>query len=114
MLPPYQQAFVDTLDFVPPKEYLGYLFTTDSGYEFGGAYLVEADELLPFNAEYSANEHYPGYFLIGSDGAGEAFAIAKTTSNFVQTPFIGHDAETPAVVGRTWPEFLDYLQTEYR
>ena len=28
------------------------LFTTDSAYEFGGAYLIEADELTHFNAAH--------------------------------------------------------------
>ena len=113
MPPQYQQDFLDTLDFEPPKEYIGYLFSVESTYEFGGAYLIEADELQQFNADYTAQGYFPGYFLIGSDGGGEAFAIEKATSNFVQTLIIGHDEETPAVVGRTWPEFLDYLQTEY-
>ena len=113
MLPQYQQDFLDTLDFEPPKEYLTYLFTIDSTHEFGAAYLVEADELLHFNADRNADEFYPSYFLIGSDGGGEAFAIQKATGNFVQMPFIGHDEETPAILGRTWPEFLEYLQTEY-
>ena len=113
MIPQHQQEFLNTLDFTPPKEYISYLFTAESSYEFGGAHLIEADELLQFNADYKASEFYPGYFLIGSDGGGEAFAIEKATSNFVQTPFIGHDEEIPNVVGRTWFEFLEYLQTEY-
>ena len=113
MIPQHQQEFLDTLDFEPPHEYLGYIFTAESTYEFGGAYLIEADELLAFNADYKASELYPGYFLIGSDGGGEAFAIETATGNFVQTPFIGHDEETPNVLGRTWSEFLKYLHTEY-
>jgi hypothetical protein len=75
--------------------------------------LVEADELIEFNATREAEEFYAGYFLIGSGGGGEAFVIEKATGNFIMTPYIGHDDETPIVVGRTWPEFLDYLQTEY-
>ena len=113
MIPQHQQEFLNTLDFEPPHEYLAYLFTTESTYEFGGAYLIEADELLPFNADYKAPEFYPSYFLIGSDGGGEAFAIETATGNFVQTPFIGHNEETPNVLGRTWDEFLTYLHTEY-
>lgn len=100
------------LDFELPKEYLDYLFSTESKYEFGGAYLVEADELLQHNTDYEAAELYPGYFLIGSNGGGEALAIEKATNNFVLTPFIGHDEETPIVIGRTWGEFLQRLQAD--
>ncbi len=113
MIPKYQQDFVETLDFAPSKEFLSYLLSTESIYEFGGAYLVEADEMLQFNTDYRASEFFPDYFLIGSDGGGEAFAIEKATGNFVQFPLIGPDEDTVAVVGRTWSEFLEYLQTEY-
>ena len=109
----YRQELINQLGFEPPQGYLAYLLATESVYQFGGAYLVEDDELLAFNADHEAEEFYPGYFLIGSDGGGEVFAIEKTTGNFVQLPFIGHDEETATVVGRTWPEFLEYLRAEY-
>jgi hypothetical protein len=109
----YRQELIDQFGFKPPHDYLAYLLTAESKYQFGGAYLVEDDELLAYNADYEAAEFYSGYFLIGSDGGGEAFAIEKATGNFVQLPFIGHEEETATIIGRTWSEFLDYLQTEY-
>lgn len=112
MLPQYQRDFLETLDFKPPAEYMAYLFAVESTFEFGGAHLVEADELAQFNADYEAAELYAGYFLISSDGGGEAFAIEKATSNFVAIPFIGHDEETAIVIGRTWDEFLQRLQAD--
>ncbi|MGI4832267.1 MAG: hypothetical protein ACRYFK_02285 [Janthinobacterium lividum] len=109
----YRQELINQLGFEPSQGYLDYLLATKSIYQFGGAYLIEDDELLSFNADYEANEFYPGYFLIGSDGGGEAFAIEKATGNFIQLPFVGHDEETVMIIGRTWPEFLEYLETEY-
>ena len=113
MLPSYQQELRAQLDFKVPQAYLAYLSDTASTYQFGGAYLAEDHELLQFNADYRATEFYPSYFLIGSNGGGEAFAIEKTTGHFVEMPFIGHDEEMPIILGLTWSEFLDYLQTEY-
>ncbi|MGI4744405.1 MAG: hypothetical protein ACRYG7_55345 [Janthinobacterium lividum] len=112
MIPRHHQDFLKQLDFKLPKEYLAYLFATESAYQFRWAYLIEADELLQFNADHEAAEFYPGYFLIGAHD-GEALAIEKATGHFVETPFIGHDEETPIILGLTWPEFLEYLQTEY-
>ncbi|MDJ0365229.1 hypothetical protein QMK33_08695 [Hymenobacter sp. H14-R3] len=112
MIPSYQQDFLAQLDFKLPKEYLAYLFTAESTYQFGWAYLVEADELLQFNTDHEAAQSYSGYFLIGAHD-GEAFAIEKATGRFIETPFIGHDEETSIILGLTWPEFLEYLQTEY-
>lgn len=109
----YHQDFLAQLDFKLPDGYLAYLLTVESDLNFGSAYLVAEHELLQYNADYDAADLYPGYFLIGSDGSGEAFAIAKNTGNFVQLPFIGSDEETTALVGCTWPEFLSYLKTHY-
>ena len=113
MSPSHQQDLKAQLDFKLPLAYLAYLSDTDSTYQFGSAYLVEDHELLQYNTDHDSAELYPGYFLIGSDGGSEAFAIEKATGRFVLTPFIGHDADTPAILGFTWAEFLDYLQTEY-
>lgn len=108
----YQQDFLTQLDFEPPREYLAYLLSAESTYQFDGVYLIEDHELLQYNSDYNAAEHYPGYFLIGSDGGGEALAIEKATGNFVAVPFIGHDEETTIVIGRTWDEFLQRLQAD--
>ena len=65
--------------------------------------------MVATNLDYNAAEFYSGYFLIGSNGGGEALAIEKATGYFVITPFIGHDEETPITVGQTWPEFWQRL-----
>lgn len=96
----------------PTPAYLAYLFAAECTYRFGWACLTGADELLPFTTGYEASDFYPGYFLIGAHD-GEAFAIEKATGRFVETPFIGHDEETPITLGLTWPEFLEYLHAEY-
>ncbi|RZL14567.1 MAG: hypothetical protein EOO62_05115 [Hymenobacter sp.] len=110
MIPQYQQDFLAQFDFKFPPAYLAYLFSAESTYDFGAAYLIEADELIQFNTDHETDEFYPGYFLIGANGGGEAFAIEKDTGHFIQTPFIGHDEETPIVLGLTWPEFLEFLE----
>ena len=112
MTPSYHQAFVAQLDFKLPQDYLAYLFAAESTYDFGAAYLIEADDLLQYNIDYDAAERFPGYFLIGAQD-GEALAIEKATGHFIQTPFIGHDEETPIILGLTWSEFSDHLQTGY-
>ncbi|MFD1873166.1 hypothetical protein [Hymenobacter bucti] len=112
MVSQYQRDFLAQLDFELPKEHLAYLFSAESTYQFDGAYLVEDHELLQYNADREAAEVYPGYFLIGADGGGEALAIEKDTGNFVAVPFIGHDEETAVVIGRTWDDFLQRLQTD--
>jgi hypothetical protein len=78
MASPYRQELVNQFGFEPPQDYLIYLLTVESTHQFGSAYLVQADELVQFNADHEAAEFYPGYFLIGGHD-GEAFAIEKAT-----------------------------------
>ncbi len=111
MTPQYRQDFLAQVDFELPSDYVAYLFSAESTHDFdAGSYLVEASELIQYNADYAAAELYPGYFLIGSTGGGESFAIEKVTGFFVVTPFIGHDAEATVVLGQSWDEFLQRLQ----
>ena len=117
-----KEGIFSGLDFNPPSEYLSFVFSNNIVYNGEnhsylsscGDYLYAATKLIELNLEYRADEFYPGYFLIGSDGGGEAYAIEKATSHFIMTPFIGHDEETPILVGRTWPEFLKYLRNNDR
>jgi hypothetical protein len=106
----YRQELVDQFGFEPPQGYLAYLLAAESIYDFGAAYLIEADELTQYNTDYEATDRFSGYFLIGTQD-GEALAIEKATGYFVQTPFIGHDEETPIILGIRWSEFLEYLQS---
>ncbi|MFD1470157.1 hypothetical protein ACFQ48_18150 [Hymenobacter caeli] len=111
------QTLLAALDFNPPADYLSFVASNniiynDQQYSYlseCGDYLCAVNELIKFNLEYNNAEIYTGYFLIGSDGCDEAYAIEKTTGYFVKTPFIGHDDDTPIVVGQTWPEFQKHL-----
>lgn len=113
-----QQALLAALDFTPPADYLVFIFSNNiirdyCNYSYlgiDGSYLYGAADLIETNLDYSAAEFYPGYFLIGSNGGGEALAIEKATGYFVITPFIGHDDETSVTIGQTWLEFWQRLQ----
>lgn len=113
-----QQDLLKALDFQPPIDYLSFIFSNNiihDNYTYSylgedGNRLYGAADLLETNLGYNAAEFYPGYFLIGSNGGGEAFAIKKSTGYFIITPFIGHDEETPTIIGQTWTEFFQRLQ----
>ncbi|NML64636.1 hypothetical protein HHL22_05400 [Hymenobacter sp. RP-2-7] len=113
-----QQTLLAALDFTPPSDYLVFIFSNNiihdhCNYSYlgiDGSYLYGATDLIATNLDYNAAEFYPGYLLIGSNGGGEALAIEKATGYFVVTPFIGHDEETPVIIGQTWPAFWQRLQ----
>ena len=52
--------------------------------------LYKVEELLEMNCGYKFQEFFPGFFLFGSDGGGEAFAFCVAESNAVyRLPFVG-------------------------
>jgi hypothetical protein len=112
------EGILSALDFNLPTGFLSFISSNNIVYDGEnysylsncGDYLYAAARLVEVNSEYRVDEFYPSYFLIGSNGGGEAYAIEKATGRFIITPFIGHDEETSILVGQTWPEFFKYLR----
>ncbi|OJX39880.1 MAG: hypothetical protein BGO78_13985 [Chloroflexi bacterium 44-23] len=71
--------------------------------------IVKAEELIPFNRDYSVESDAPGLFIFGTDGGGEAygFDFREQDPVVVEVPFIGMDWE---VAIRKGDNFLDFLQ----
>ena len=111
--PQEMQLLVAKLGFELPQEYTTYLAHENRNFIKIDklAYLCGVDELLTYNAGYNAEEQYPGYFLIGSDGSLDAFAIEKATQHFVLFPFIQAEHEEVTLLAQTWKEFLHHIRT---
>jgi SMI1/KNR4 family protein SUKH-1 len=97
-----------------PRDYLALMSLVDGGDALlepeGSLVLWPAGELLEANAQVQAKKFFPGLFLIGSDGGGEAVALRRSGDGrveFVLTPFIGNPATDALPAGRTLEEFLD-------
>jgi hypothetical protein len=98
--PAATQALIDALvsgaGVTLPEDYLQLLRFTD-GFEgfVGSGYLViwSAEEAIPNNIGYGIPEFAPGFFAIGSNGGGVAYAIDGTgqskLGHFVESDFIG-------------------------
>ena len=90
------QTFIKQADFVLPKGFLdffeeanGAYITSDEGY----ITLWSLTDMIQLNKEYEVTESAPNFFIFGTDGGGEAFAIKKDTGGIYQIPFIGMSEE---------------------
>lgn len=101
------------IDFSLPQDFLLFLNEFNGGEGFVGenSYLIlwKTGDLIEFNHGYMVNEFAPELFLIGSDGAGTAYAIRKIDGAFVQVPFIGMSIEESEKCGDNFKDFLEYL-----
>jgi hypothetical protein len=102
-----------------PRDYLALMSLVDGGEAFvgSGGYLVlwPAGELLQSNDDVQAKEFFPGLFLIGGDGGGEAVALRRSGDGGVElvlTPFIGHSPNYARPGGRTLQEFMDRVGSD--
>ncbi len=106
-------AFLNAIDFELSENCLVELSKhADQVFDFEeGKYLElwALVDLIKANRDYNADENYPGFFLIGTDGGGEACAIEKKTGSLYIIPFIGSLPEDAIFVGNSFQELTEYL-----
>jgi cell wall assembly regulator SMI1 len=117
--PPATQGAISNaekaLTAVLPADYVSFLQSMNGGEgPIGGdAYAMfwQVEQLAEMNEGYEVNEYAPGLVLIGSDGAGEAFAfdMRQSPPSVVSVPFVGMDLEYAETVGENFTEFLQKL-----
>ncbi|WP_437922459.1 SMI1/KNR4 family protein [Sphingobacterium sp. LRF_L2] len=63
-------------------------------------------DMIQLNEDYSVEEYAPDFFIFGSDGGDNAFAIYKSTGEIFEMPFIGMSKEEAIFNASTFNEFL--------
>ncbi|KAA9339758.1 SMI1/KNR4 family protein [Hymenobacter busanensis] len=110
------EAFAQATGFPLPPGYLNFMSGSNGARLTGiekDLELWPLDELVEINADYGVDEFYPGLFLIGTYGVGEACAVEKTTGHLYMTPFIGDSGEDAVQIGETFADLLTFLDTPY-
>jgi hypothetical protein len=85
-----------------PESYMAFLERANGGEGFVGEFylrLWRAEELLELNRAYNTAEFFPNFFLIGTDGGGEAygFDVSRGDTTVFGVPFIGLPSDARAV-----------------
>jgi len=98
------------IDFKLPGDYLDFIAEVD-GCEgmIGNTYLSlwRAEDLIGSNENYRTNEFAPGYFIIGSNLGGTAYAFNKKDGSVISFELISMLMEDrPFLLGRSFTEFL--------
>ena len=102
------------LGIVLPRSYMEFLLRTNGAKGAIGEYYVAlwpVERLPEENA--AAGEFVDGLLLIGSDGAGEAFAFdvrEPGRASVIQIPFVGLDADEIVVVGEGFGLWLQQMR----
>ncbi|QDU90910.1 SMI1 / KNR4 family protein [Pirellulimonas nuda] len=105
-----EKAFGVTL----PQDYRSFLLGRGGGEGFlGEQYLIlwNADQIVPYNADYEAETYAPGLLIFGSSGGGEGFAfdLRKQCNDIVAVPFIGMSLKDAKSIAPSFTDFLEKL-----
>jgi hypothetical protein len=100
-----------------PKDFISFLkFSNGAIGMIGINYLeiVQAEELIPFNKDYSVELNAPGLFIFGTDGGGEAYGFDYREQDpvVVEVPFIGMEWDVAIRKGDNFHNFLEKLKID--
>lgn len=106
-------SFIKKVDFQLPIGYVEFM-TGTNGAEInkGDNFLIlwPLNELFSLNHEYAVKDFAPSFFLIGSDGAGNAFAIKKESGHIYSIPFIGMSDKEASFISSSFNKLLNMFQ----
>ena len=109
------KAFVAKIDFNVPMGYLEFMKNSDGAEGFlNDSYLIlwSVEEIFDNNRDYQVEEFAPDFFIIGSNGGGETFAIEKQTGKLYMTPFITMSREDAIYKADNFEDFIKALDRD--
>lgn len=110
-------AIEKMLKFRLPPDYLFYLLNYASFEGYVGSEYIQlwsVDELMELNRAYDIVNHLPLTLGIGSNGSSEFIALERTNKEgfrIVLSPFIDLDSQYHVVIGSSFTDFLECLDS---
>ena len=102
-----QKALAE-IGFDLPRDLIDFYKNCNGAYLDGdesSAEIWPVTELVENNKNYNSTEFYPDFFLIGSDGIGNAIAIKKSTGQIFEVAWISDPTEDSILIGESFTEF---------
>jgi len=107
------EKFKRQINFTPPEEFIHFfkkINKTEMNINNECLIIWPLADMVRLNKEYQADEYVPEFFIFGSDGGSEAYAIEKTTGCIYQIPFIGMSKEDAILKFKDFSELLDNIK----
>jgi hypothetical protein len=103
--------FLSSINFKLPEGYIEFLkIANGAEIYFGVNYLrlFPLNDIIQWNKDYEVDIYAPDYFLVGSDGGGNAFFIERKSGKIFQIPFeaMSEAQEYGIHVGDNFDDFL--------
>lgn len=106
------EVFLKQVDFILPEGFISFFkeangadINTDECYIL----LWALTDMIELNNDYNVQEYAAEFFIFGSDGGGNAFAIEKITGDIYELPFIGMSKDTAIFKNDSFAEFIEQI-----
>lgn len=112
-VPEAMEIFLSRVEFTLPAGYEKFIRSSNGAEGFlNNAYLIlwPIEDLFAHNEGYRVEEYAPGFFIIGSDGGGNSYAVDKQTGALYEIPFIGMSREEATWVAKDFDDFIETLK----
>lgn len=104
------QDFQRDVNFHLPQGFISF-YEVSNGATIQGnesyAELWTLSSMIESNLDYDVDTYAPEFFLFGSDGGGNAFAIERNTGHLYEMPFIGMSKEEAVFRSASFSDFLN-------
>ena len=104
------KLFIAMIDFKLPKGYLDFMKSSNGvEIELDNDFIIlhPLTELFELNNAYNIDELLPGFFIIGSNGSENAYAVEKQSGKIFKFPMIGLDEDTLEYVCDDFEDLLN-------
>ena len=90
-------SFLEQIDFMLPEGFIEFYTATNGAFVYADITYIALwpiNEMVQMNLNYQVEDFMPDFFIFGSNGGLESFAIEKKTGYIYNVPFIssGKDA----------------------
>jgi hypothetical protein len=111
------EALLSTLGRPLPSGYLGFLRRANGREGFIGesyALLWRCEDLTEYNRDYQVEELAPGFYPIGPNGGGEAYAFDLSSGSpaLFELPFVGMEPQYAREIADSFDSFFSMAQPE--
>jgi hypothetical protein len=107
------ERFLKAIDFTFPPSLIDFFKQSNGAKIYGTESFVvlwPITELVKINQDYQVEDNAPEFFLFGTDGGGEAYAIEKATGAIFMLPFIVMSKDDAIFMNETFSGFLEQLE----
>lgn len=106
------EKLLSEINFIAPEPFVNFLKNVNSTQiSINDDYIIlwSLKDMARLNKEYMVEEYAPEFFIFGSNGGDEAYAIEKSTGYIYQIPFIGMNKKDAILKFKDFSILLDSI-----